>query len=1182
MLRRHAPTLVMTSVLAGLALAPSASSQEVRFNRDVRPILSDRCFQCHGVDAKARKADLRLDTWEGLTAPRGWRLPAVTPGNPDRSSLILRVESEDPKRVMPPPSTHKTVSEAERGLLRAWIEQGAPFEEHWAFTPPVDATPPVGVMDDWVRTEIDRFVAARLEQAGLAPQAEADRETLIRRVHLDLTGLPPSVAEIQAFLADDRPDAYEHLVDRVLQSPHFGERMAQVWLDAARYADTNGFHHDNIRTGWPYRDWVIEAFRQNMPYDRFVTEQIAGDLLPEPTVEQRIASGFCRMHNINDEGGAIDAEYRVEALADRVETVATTFLGLTMTCARCHDHKYDPLTQDDYYSMFAIFGSIDERGVYSNNFEQARAYPARLMYEPPGLEARFTAARSALAAAEAELVAARPAVEAEMRVAEDALRARFGIAWVDASLDAVETRTGTPVERLEDGSVRLEGRPETETYTYRLGTDAVGMRIVRFDALADPSFHEGRVGVAPNGNAVVTGFSARAVSRRDPSQVQEIRFVAGFASHEQPNGDYDLHNALASEGAGWALEGHGPQGGRTALLVADAPFGFEGGTDVEVTVACESRFAKHVPGRTRVALARASDDVASGLPVRRTGWWLAGPFGEKDFAAAWDARHGPDAVRRLDLGQKFGKVSWAHRADAEQGPIRLNGERSAFYLATELHVPTARQVPISLGSDDAIQVFVDGELVHANETRRGVAPDQERLTLDLSAGPHTLVVKVINDGGPGGFFGRIDVAEGGPDPLDPIAFIPRSEREPTADAALMSAFGGRSPTYRALDDARAAAAAELTRLEGERVPVLVMSELAEPVQHHVLTRGQYDAPDLDRPVQRRPPEALGGAFPEGAPHDRLGFAQWLTAPDNPLTARVHVNRLWAMLFGTGLCSTQENFGQQAEWPSHPELLDWLARTFIRSGFDQKALLRRIMTSAVYRQRAQATPAALTTDPANRLLSHFPRRRLAAEFVRDVALAAGGLLDDRIGGPSVRPYQPDGLWREVSIGGSSNTQVFKADAGADLYRRSLYTFWKRTSPSPQMSTFDAPTREFCVVDRATTNTPLQALVLWNDVQFVEAARALATRVLREAGDTDARIDLLFRLCTARRPAAREREVMASMLAGFLDRYRSAPEDAQALVTQGESPVAEDLDPTRLAAWTMLGSTVLSLDETLVRD
>ncbi|MEY2983235.1 MAG: hypothetical protein RL562_3462 [Planctomycetota bacterium] len=1182
MLRSQAPKLAMASLLAGLALAPSSRSQDVRFNRDVRPILSDRCFQCHGVDAKARKADLRLDTWEGLTAPRGWRLPAVSPGNPDRSSLVLRVESDDPKKVMPPPSTHKTVTPAERAVLRAWIEQGAPFEEHWAFVPPDAVEPPPDDAGGWARTEIDRFIARRLAASGLDPQPDADRETLIRRVSLDLTGLPPSVEDIQAFLADERPDAYEILVDRVLASPHYGERMAQVWLDAARYADTNGFHHDNVRTGWPYRDWVIEAFRQNMPYDRFVTEQIAGDLLPEPTVEQRIASGFCRMHNINDEGGAIDQEYRVEALADRIETVATAFLGVTMTCARCHDHKYDPFTQEDYYSLFAVFGSIDERGVYSNNFEQARAYPARLMYEPAGLQAELAAARKALASAEEALVAARPAVEQEMRSAEETLRARYGIEWVDAAVESVETRTGTPVARLEDGSIRLEGRPETETFTWHLRTDALGLRMVRFDALADPSFHEGRVGLAPNGNAVVSGFSARAVSRRDPTKVQEIRFVNGFASHEQPNGDYDLRNALVGEGAGWALEGHGPTGGRTALLLADAPFGFEGGTDVEVTVACESRFGKHVPGRTRVALARTLENVAAGLPVTRTAWWLAGGFQEKDFATAWATRHGPDAVLRLDVGQKFGKVGWTQRADAEAGPIRLNGERSAFYLATELHVPTDRPVPISLGSDDAIQVFVDGQQIFANETRRGAAPDQERLTLDLSAGVHTLVVKVINDGGPGGFFGRIDVAEGLPDPLDPIAFIPRAVREPAADDALMRAFGSRSPTWQALDEARTKAQTEVTRIEGERVPVLVMAELAEPVQHHVLTRGQYDAPDMNRPVIRRPPMALGGAFPEGAPSDRLGFAQWLTAPDNPLTARVHVNRLWSMLFGTGLCATQENFGQQAEWPSHPELLDWLARTFIRSGFDQKALLRRIMLSSVYRQRAAASAEALGTDPANRLLSHFPRRRLAAEFVRDVALAAAGILDDRIGGPSVRPYQPDGLWREVSIGGSSNTQVFRAGTGADLYRRSLYTFWKRTSPSPQMSTFDAPTREFCVVDRATTNTPLQALVLWNDVQFVEAARALATRVLREAGTVDARTDLLFRLCTARRPGARERQILTATLGDFLARYREVPDDARALLAQGETPPSEDLDAAELAAWTMLGSTVLSLDETLVRD
>jgi hypothetical protein len=1169
-----------------LALAASiaalAPAQEVRFNRDVRPILSDRCFQCHGVDPKARKAGLRLDTWEGLTTAIEGRVP-VRPGDPDASSLIQRVEDPDPARVMPPPSTHKTLSAAERQLLRRWIEQGAPFEEHWAFVPPTRPAVPAPAADSWSRTPIDRFVLARLRELGLEPQPEADRETLIRRVFLDLTGLPPSVEDLAAHLADEAEGAHERLVDRVLASPHFGERMAQVWLDAARYADTNGFHHDNVRTGWPYRDWVIEAFDRNLPYDRFVIEQLAGDLLPGATEQQRIATAFCRMHNINDEGGAIDAEYRVEALADRVETVATAFMGLTMTCARCHDHKYDPLTQDDYYSLFAVFGTVDERGVNPNSFDEARAYPARLMHEPPELKAGIAAAARRLDAARDELAAVEPAIEAELQAWAEALRRARGLAWVDAALVDAGTKSGAVLERLEDGSLRHPDRPETEVYTLRLRTTAEGLRLLRVDALADPRFHDGRVGLAENGNAVVSSIRAEAVAVADPGRREPIRFAWAWADHEQPNGDFDVLNAAFGQHDGWALEGHLRPGDRTALLCAAEPFGFPGGTEVVVTIACESRYPRHVIGRPRVALAQAGPDLGTDLPLVASGWWLAGPFGEADFEAAWQKDHGPEAVDRIDRGRRFGEVGWQQRSDADRAaPIALSGERSAFYLAKELRVPRPMRVPISLGSDDAIQVFVDGRKIHENRVMRGVAADQERLELELEAGEHVLVVKVVNGGGPAGFFGRIDRAEGAPEPLTPLAWLPPETGGAGPGASLLRVFGARSPTWLRLDGARREAEAELASLRARAVPVLVMQERSEPAGYQVLTRGQYDAPDPARPVRPRPPTALGGTFPDGARPDRLAFARWLTAADHPLTARVQVNRVWQMLFGRGIVASQEDFGQQAAWPSHPELLDWLATTFVADGWDQKALIRRIVLSAVYRQRAVASPESLALDPDGRLLSRFPRRRLAGEFVRDLALAASGLLVDRIGGPSVRPYQPDGLWREVSIGGSSNTQVFRRDQGEALYRRSLYTFWKRTSPNPQLSIFDAPTRESCVVARSATNTPLQALVLWNDEQFVEAARALAARVLREEGEDEARLERLFRLCTGRRPGAAERALLGRTLAGFAARYRAAPEDALALVSVGASPPPADFAPVQLAPWTMLASTVLNLDETLVRD
>ncbi len=1176
--------LAVTAITAGLAAAPTAAQAPVDFNRDIRPLLADRCFTCHGFDARARKADLRLDTREGMLAAREGGA-AVVPGAAHRSALVRRIRSDDPRQRMPPPSSGLSLSAEERALLARWIDEGAPFAEHWAFTPPVDTAPPRVADPDAAPSALDRFVLDALERRGLGLSPQADRETLIRRVSLDLTGLPPTPEEIEAFVDDPAADAYEQLVERLLASPHYGERMAYEWLDGARYADTNGFHHDNVRTAWPYRDWVIDAFNQNLPFDQFATEQLAGDLLEDATTAQRIASGFCRMHNINDEGGALDAEYRVEAVCDRIETVSTVFMALTVACARCHDHKYDPFSQEDYYSLYAFFNSVDERGVYPAEFEQARAYPARLDYRPPGLEERAAAASEALEARLAELAAAAPTVEAEHVAAGRALRERLGVSWVHAPVIEAKSAAGRRMTVLDDGSVRAaaDDPPAKDTHTLVLDTDAVGLDLLCLEALTDPALPKGSLSLASHGNAVLSHVRATAVGRDDPDRRQEIEFAWAWADHEQANGDFDVHNALDPDAHGWALAGHEHIETRTAILRARTPFGFEGGTRVIVELVYHSQYGQHIIGRPRVTLGRAVRDPSAEFPLVASDWWLAGPFSGEDFETVWRTEHGPQEVTHIDREARFGERRWTHKPDFEDGPVhRLRGERAAFYIGRTLRAPTPRTVTLSLGSDDAVAVYLNGARVFENKVMRGAAPDQDRVELALPAGESTLVCKVVNNGGPGGFTSRIEQADAAPLALAPATLLAPDRRDAALGERCARAWARhRSPTYAALDDRRREAEQALAAIEAEAVPVLVMAELDTPRPAHVLTRGRYDLADENRPVERRPPSVLGAALPAAAPKNRLGFARWLTRADHPLTARVRVNRLWQLLFGTGIVKTSENFGMQSDWPSHLALLDWLAHRFVESGWDQKAMLRRMVNSATYKQSSRVRTEARAIDPDNRWLAYFPRRRLAGELIRDQALFAAGLLQPLIGGPSVKPYQPEGLWKEVSIGASSNTRVFERDHGTALHRRSLYTFWKRTSPNPQMAIFDAPTREFCVVQRATTNTPLQSLVLWNDEQFTEAARVLAQRTLAEhRGDGD-RLRAMYRRCTGRTPAVADLQALTSALAALRTRYAAAPEDAEAVLATGEAPRTDAVPATELAPWMLIASAILSLDDTLVR-
>jgi len=969
--------------------APAADEPpRVDFAREVRPILADRCFACHGPDAERRKADLRLDT------PAGAR--ALVPGEPDASELYRRIASADPDERMPPPDSGKSLAPEEIEVLRRWIAEGAEWTEHWSFVPPRRPSLPAVARSGWPRGPIDALVLARLEAEGLGPAPDADRRTLIRRLSLDLAGLPPTPPEVDAFLSDERTDAYERLVERLLASPRFGERMALFWLDAARYADTNGYSIDGGRHMWLWRDWVVGAFNANKPFDQFTIEQLAGDLLPDATLEQRIASGFNRNHMVTHEGGTIPEEYRVEYVADRVRTTGEVWMGLTFGCARCHDHKYDPIGQEDYYRLFAFFNNIDERG--------------------------------------------------------------------------------------NDG--------------------------------------DGGMNAVPVLN-VPTPEEARAIERA----ARELD--AGRRGLEAAAGD-------AAARAEWeALHG-----------------------------------------------ARAALDPA----LRLGPWRVAGPFGAASGLEAFRERFGPEGG--LDLAEEPADgVEWRSVADLADGVVHaLGGEVGATYLQRTLEVDSAVCATLSLGSDDGLVVWLNGERVLARDVQRAAELDQDRVQVELAPGVNHLLLKVANHGGPAGFAFEV-MRVGAPPRVAEALRAPASERSPEQAEALSEFYRTVAAPLRAARARVAAAEEALERAEAAVTrSVMVMGELSEPRATHVLLRGQYDHPGAR--VEAGTPECLpplpsGDA---GARPDRLALARWLVDPGHPLTARVLANRLWQLVFGRGLVATAGDFGAQGEVPSHPELLDWLALELVEGGWDVKALLRTIVTSATYRQDSSLSPGLRARDPENLLLARGARFRLQAELIRDNALAISGLLVERLGGPSVKPYQPPGLWRELSHFGSTpaTAQVYEQDTGDALWRRSLYTYWKRTVPPPAMVAFDAPSREVCTLRRPITNTPLQALVLLNDPTFVEAARALAARTLVEGGATPAeRVDFAFRLATARPPTAAERGVLLRALGRERAFFADHPADARALVEVGESGRGRELDALELAAWTGVASLILNLSETITR-
>ena len=1022
--------LFLTSLLA--ATAGAAEPAKLEFNRDIRPILSENCFYCHGQDANHREAKLRLDERNNAIAERDGRF-VIAPGKPEDSELLFRLLSKDEDEQMPPPTSNKHVTPEQTALIRRWIAEGAVYEKHWAFVPPVRAPLPKITAAKWPRTALDHFVLARLEGEKLAPAPAAAPETWLRRASFDLVGLPPTPAELDAFTADvkKRGDAaYAAAAERLLASPHFGERQAIEWLDAARYADTHGFNNDSSRTMWRWRDWVIDAFNANLPYDRFITEQLAGDLLPAPTLEQRIATGFARNHVINSEGGIIDEEYRLEYVADRVRTLSTVWLGLTLECAKCHDHKFDPIKQKDFYQLSAFFNSVPEHG------EDGRVANA-----VPMIPAPTRAQQAALADFDRQLAA----LDAKLLPA----RAAWHLAPADrARLDALVAAARTAAD----------AQP--------------GIELLAAGWHADPEKPAPTIPAAQLDFAAKTGQTLAFWLKPDADNPRDVALFSNV-------------NHLGSP----ADSAYGK--GREIRLI-----------DGEIEVTFSDRLPVY-------ALILRTEGAAI-----RPGEWrhvTVGYTGGKSAAnlrVFIDGRELPTRVLYDGVTSEQPKKDFLVGADNAKAGARWRG---AF--------ADVRAFPVALDSAAVRSRFAVTALPRALvNLEAATASDRERDWLRE-------------------------------------ALVPAPERDATWEARL--ALRRSLPT------------------------AMVMQELPQPRPTFVLNRGNYDAPG--EPVTPGVPEALIAPWPKDAPHNRLGLAQWLTQRDHPLTARVVVNRFWAQLFGTGLVKTLEDFGSQSEWPSHPELLDRLARDFVDGGWDVKALLKTIVLSSTYRQDSAAPPALFARDPENRLLARGPRVRLPAELIRDQALAVSGLLSPHLGGPSVYPYQPAKLYEGIVVDAPYPSTKWGVSTGEELHRRSLYTFWKRTIPHPAMTTFDAPDREFCTVRRARTNTPLQALALWNEPGYLEAARQLGTRMLREGGaDDSARVAFAFRLATGRRPKPAETAVLAKTLAQLRTDFTAHGSDAYAFVQTGASPLDALLPPAELAAATATASMILSLDETITKN
>jgi len=966
-MKLSAPLLLLSVGAFGFGVfsQPTLPPRDVNFDRDVMPILSQHCYKCHGPDAAKAAAGLRLDSLAGAATD-----DAIVPGKPEKSLLIERVSEKDPAMRMPPQDSGvKPLTEEQIETVRAWIKQGARYEKHWSYVAPTMPALPAVSNPQWCRNPIDRFVLAKMDAAGIKPEPEADRDTLALRAAETLTGLPPSQSDLEAFRRDTKPGAYERYVDRLLASPTYGEHEARYWLDAVRYGDTHGLQLDNERAVYPYRDWVVRAYNEDLPFTKFVEWQLAGDLLPKPTTEQLIATGYVRMNLTSSEGGAIPEEFLARNTFDRVDTTSTVFLGLTVQCARCHDHKYDPIKQKDYYGLYAFFDSTKDAPLDGN-----------IALPPP-----FTRA-------------ATPEQEGQL-------------AAMDGALD------------------RLRGAVE-------------------------------------------------------PSQV-----LAYFKANHSP------------------------------------------------------------------------------VPATRD-WQISPVYTAKSFDEEFD-RADP-----AEPGQT-GAVDWKpFTFEVGKAYASLIGkDSSSIYVRGTVTLPVARTFTFGVSSDDAVKVWLNGKLIHSHKVSRGVDQAVDPVKGEFKAGDNELVVKVVNGAGPDGLkIGLYDANEKRID--DAIQAYGKMPNNSAAKKELCSAYlelgpvNANSTKYRKAMKDRA-------ELEASIPMTLIAQETDTPRPTFILKRGLYD--QKGDAVTRHIPDALG-TLASGAPANRLGFAQWLTSPSNPLLARVFVNRVWQQHFGLGIVKTVDDFGSQGEWPLNQPLLDYLAVSFERNGWSVKKLNREIVTSAAFRQSSRITPAKLASDPENRLISRGPRFRLDAEVIRDKALAAGGLLVEQVGGKGFKPYQPDGIW-EAASDPASGTHIYQRDKGQTIYRRSMYLFWKRTAPPPAMVNLDAPLRDTCIVRRSTTNTPLQALTIQNEPAFLEASRTMAQRLLSVKENDDERLKRAYSLALARLPKPAEVSLLKKALAKYRQLYLANPGAAKKLLMVGDAPQAKNVSIPEQASWMLICSTLMNTDEFL---
>ena len=1055
----------VTTVDANMpAAALQASGEKISFSSQVRPILSNNCFACHGPDSHNQTSPFRLDTEEHSRAnlakkgepPRF----GVVPGKPEESLLLQRIVSHEPHEVMPPPYAKKQpLTEEQIATVTEWIRQGAKYEPHWAFVAPVKSAVPEVKDKTWPRTPIDNFILAKLESKGIKPSPEADKETLVRRVHMDLLGLPPTPEEIDAFVADTSHKAYENMVDRALASPHYGERMAVDWLDIARYGDSNALHHEMLRTSWPWRDWVINAFNKNMPYDQFLTEQLAGDLLPSPTIEQKVATSFNRNHGITNESGSINEEWLTHYAVDRVSTYGTAVMGMTIGCAQCHDHKFDPISQNDFFSLMAYFNSINEAGVENQDGNRARAFP-------PFVQVPTEPQKKVMESVEKTLAGLQPVRDDKSPEAIKVPDESKGIDW------AVLAPAGAKRSSKNDSGLAAS-RDDN-------GFAGAGLGVINFDMPEhkDRFFSEGNA----------------------------------------------LHPIFAiSPGEEMTLEFGLPETSINTVRVDSVnPFNYLWNYQ--------------------------SDSVGSVLGM--------------DLAAIRQAL--PDIQVELEQGGK-------------REPLAVTAIRSTFQgLSPEL---TAAQA-----ADPA------------NGWKLGIPGIDSSVFLQLAT-PVTpakgakLIVKLKFQGSEATYGSalsnsfRVATANNPHGLEDWLALFKNKDRLYWMNDTWLAAkanVAGKSPAT-GLDLARVHYLKN--HYDQCATRVMVMEERATPVQTYVLARGAYDKPMKDRPRERTTPTAFP-PLPKDAPKNRFGLAQWSLAPENPLTARVQVNRLWQQLFRNGIVKTSEDFGLQSSLPTHPELLDYLAVDFRENKWDMKRAMKNIVMSATYRQSSKHREDLKEIDPENKLLARAPRFRFPAELIRDNALAASGLLNEQVGGPSVKPYQPE-IWKEKSMNARANYGFYTRNTGDQLFRRGLYTLWKQSVPPAQLEIFDAPTREFCSTRRALTNSPTQAFVLMNDETYLEFSRKLAERLFTDINGPwqeklNERLRRGFRLATGRNPKEEELQSWISFSNENLERFKASAENTEKFLAYGETSREKSLPPTELAALSFTMSTILNLDETITRD